>query len=113
MDQSDLKEITDLALRMASHEPVGQESEEAIERVAQAREPSALPDLRRALAAALEYQEWAQEYADSIPADVKKSMPGGWMIDSLPVHGANYAELLRSAIEECTPEGDPVRFDYE
>jgi hypothetical protein len=111
MEQSDLQEIENLTRRLAAHEPVGQESEEAIGRVTEASDPSTLPVLRGALAAALEYQQWAQAYADSVPPDVKKHTPGGWMIDTLPHHGANYAKLLRLAIEKSTPEGEPVRYE--
>jgi hypothetical protein len=106
----DLEEIEGLTTRMTAHEPVMGESEDAVERVAEARDPSALPQLRRALVAAIEYEQWAQAYADGISEDYKKHAPGGWMINALPQYGAKYAELLHSAIDQCTPEGEPVRY---
>ncbi len=103
-----VKEIEELTQRLAKHEPVAGESEAVVQRVIDSPDPAALPALKRALKVAVEYQQWAEGVSKRTDSNFKKNAPGGWFVDAMPHYGKRIVESLQTAIEKCTPQGQPV-----
>ena len=101
----DFQDIQKLTKRLKAGEYIGNEHDDAIRRIADSRNPDALPLLRQAVTAAAEYLLAADQRARETP-DYAKKGPGGWMIDSAVHHAKRLAESLRSAIDTCTPPGE-------
>jgi hypothetical protein len=111
VQDDDLKEIDKLAERYLRDEPAAMEVYDSIARVTEVRDPSALPVLRRALGAALQYLPRAEELARTTPEEYKKNAPGGWAIDGFPFYAKEYVTRLRNGIEACTPGGEEVVYE--
>jgi hypothetical protein len=102
--QDELETIDGWVPRLAKHfEPPPDSNEQAvIDRVAEAADPAALPVLRRALQAAIEYRRFWQAN------DALRKRRGMAVI----VLAAGPMEAkLKAAIERCTPAGEPVSYE--
>jgi hypothetical protein len=113
MAPSEIREIEQLTQRLVEHKPVADEAIKVIQAVIDSPDPAALPALRRALGVAVQYRQWAEAYAASVDSDYKKNTPGAFFIDAMPVYGGRIVSSLRSAIEVCSPEGQPVVYEDE
>ena len=110
---SHMSEIEDLPQRLAKHEPVAGESDAVVQRFIDSPDPAALPALRRALRVAVEYRQWAEALSERTDSDFKKKAPGGWIVDAMPHYGRRIVSSLQSAIEKCTPQGQPVVYEIQ
>jgi hypothetical protein len=77
-------------------------AQEVIDRVGETADPAALPVLRRALAAVVEYRAFWQAN------DALRQRRG---LGVTVLLATSMEEKLRSAIERCTPQGEPVVYE--
>jgi hypothetical protein len=108
MAADDIQQINELTKTLAGRKPVMGEYEEVIERVTDAGDPSALPALRKALNAAVEYQRWSASFSDPAMSEQNRRTPGAWMLQGIPHYAERYVSSLRAAIAACTSAGVPI-----
>jgi hypothetical protein len=100
MSANDLDVIAGWVSRLGKRTelPPDSSGQAVIDRVAEGRDPAALPVLRRALKAAAEYRQFweSRDY---------KTQPGLWVTVALAI---SMESKLTHAIERCTPEGETV-----
>ena len=108
MSPNDIKKIESFVRILDQHDvPPDDTEQEVIEKVGNRRDPAALPPLRRALSSAVEYQRWAEALRES----VNPSAPGSAMPSIMGEMARRMESRLRTAIEKCTPEGEPVVYE--
>ena len=101
MASSDIEEIKGFIKILNIGEVLPDDNGQAvIERIGNTRDRSALPTLRKALNACIEYNRWA----DTLPKD----KPGLWIYKAL---SSKMESRLRLAIEKCTPDGEPLTYE--
>lgn len=105
---SALQKVEEFAQALEKHKvPPDDEDQKVIEQVGDSRDASALFVLRRALNAAIEYQVRSKDMA-------KSEGPNSPLTMSILITGdlaRRMESRLRSAIEKCTPEGQPVIYE--
>ena len=104
MTTSDVDRITRLALAMAQHKQLPDDAEHIIDRVADARNPDALPVLRQALNAATEFRRWSEVLSNKVDL----TAPGSAPFWTAGLKARRLETQLRSAIRKCTPAGQHV-----
>jgi hypothetical protein len=111
MSSESIHELVNLRKRLANNEPVAGEALAVIRKFIDSPDPAALHDLEETLQVALKYQKWAVNLAKSTDPGYKKNTPGAWIIDGLPHYAEKIISGLKSAIEKCTPAGQPVVYE--
>ena len=104
----DIQKIKGFTRALVKHEvPPDDEEQKVIERVGDTHNTSALPVLRRALSAAIEYQFWSETLSKSVDPNMLGSA-SIWIAGAL---ASRMIPRLRFAIEKCTPEDQPVVYE--
>ena len=98
MASSDIKEIEGFLKLLSQRKILPDDNGQAvIERVGDSHDPSALPILRNALTACVDYSKWANS--------LDKEVPGLWIYELL---AQKMEKRLQVAIEKCSPQGEPA-----